>query len=315
MKKIDVHKSRDAAAAEAVSMMADLKYFDEQFIYYTTAYVEKQTIKYRLHENADKMYSFFINSPQRGLYPVEITQHGYFKKVPSGKESEVAVEVQNNTLNNLKNMYPKELFRFLDALGKLSPNDSAAKIMRKWQEELELCFIEEKINLFWGELQAVQAAKLLTEDTFFTLKEWVEDRKAQIAKHENVPWHRKHTIHGFMYWENGVKKVYVNAQYSLAMQRLCEIKEQGAYCTPLFTKKYWLDSKSERKLLEWREVFKNDLLEAMDDSYLNYLKEIHQLPSVIDSMAFKEMTQAIDTDKYPSAKQVLNYYKTVLNIR
>ena len=54
----DIYKSRDVTTAETVAQMAQLKYFDEQYLYYGCAYLYEGTIKYRLHENAEKIAAF-----------------------------------------------------------------------------------------------------------------------------------------------------------------------------------------------------------------------------------------------------------------
>ena len=56
----DIYKSRDASASDLVAIMMELKYFDEQFLYYGLAYAEDGVIKYRL--NASKKAFFPLTS-------------------------------------------------------------------------------------------------------------------------------------------------------------------------------------------------------------------------------------------------------------
>ena len=47
----EIYQSRDVSTAEMVAVMMELKYFDEQFLYYGLAYAEDGVIKYRLNDN------------------------------------------------------------------------------------------------------------------------------------------------------------------------------------------------------------------------------------------------------------------------
>lgn len=302
---------KDENCAGMVAIMMELKYFDEQFVYYGTAYVENNVIKYRIHDKAEKMYQFFEKSAQKSLYPLGIVRYVQYKKVPSGKENEVASEVQASLVEYLKQIYPKELFYLVQKVGETKANNNAQDILQSWQDKLELCFEEDQINLFAGAVKMAYQAKLIDDKVFQQFMEWVENKVTQIISHTNSKWRKPYKMHGFIYWENGKLKIYVNALWQKAAERFYEIKASKLFCTPIFSKTYWLDSMPAWDLTKWRSKFEKDLTLLMDDEYCAYLKQIWSLPAVANKELYQQLSQRIDIEQYPEAKKVLDYYAAV----
>ena len=87
----EIYQSRDVSTAEMVAVMMELKYFDEQFLYYGLAYAEDGVIKYRLNDNPLPLCRFWADCTQKGLYPTGLTQHVQLAKVPSTRPMGTAV--------------------------------------------------------------------------------------------------------------------------------------------------------------------------------------------------------------------------------
>ena len=199
----DIYKSRDTTVSELVAQMMELKYFDEQFMYYATAYVENDVIKYRLNRSASAMYDFWANSMERHIYPTGVKRHVQLLKVPSGKEEEKAMEVRDTFIIKLQKMFPKELFQMLAALGAVPPTDGAKDLLEQWQDELELCYEEDQICLYAEASKEAYNRKILTDETWEKIKQWVKSRQEQISRNQNVIWNNKKYIYGYLFEQNG----------------------------------------------------------------------------------------------------------------
>ena len=242
---------------------------------------------------------------------MEIVRFVQYRKVPSGKENEIAAEVQADFAEHLKQIYPKQLFQAIQKLGAIKAENTAKPIIEVWQDSLELCFVEDKINLFAGAVQMVYQAKQITDATFRQMMDWVEDKHAQIVSHTNVRWRKPCKMHGFLYQEYGKQQVYVNALWHKAVERQHEIKTKGLVCTPIFSKEYWMDSVPGWDLTKWRSKFEEDIKVLMDESYFERLQQLWNLPSVVDNVQFQQLCESIDLETYPAAKKVIDYYGTV----
>lgn len=304
-------KVRDEECAGIVAVLMELKYFDEQFVYYGTAYVENNRIKYRMHDKAEKMYQFFEKSAQKNLYPTEVIRYVQYKKVPSGKENDIAAEVRISLAEHLKEIYPKELFYLLRKTGVVPASNSAYPILLQWQDKLELCFEEDQIMLFVGVVKMAYKAKMIDTVALQQFLDWADDKTAQIASHTNLKWRKPHQMHGFLYWENGKLKSYVNALWYKVAERQYELLANKRLCTPIFSKTYWLDSMPTRDLLKWRDTFEKELPVLMDDTYCDYLHQIWNLPPTIDRAWYQELCSGIDVSQYPEAQKVLDYYGNI----
>lgn len=304
-------KVRDEACAGMVAVLMELKYFDEQFVYYATAYVENNKIKYRMHDKAEKMYRFFEKSTQKNLYPTEVIRYVEYKKVPSGKENDVAVEVQASVVEYMKEIYPKELFYLLRKTGAVSASNNAYPILLQWQDNLELCFEEDQITLFVGAVKMAYRAKMIDTVILQQFLDWADDKIAQIVGHTNLKWRKPYQMHGFLYWENGKLKSYVNALWYKVAERQYALLADKLLCTPIFSKTYWLDSIPTRDLLKWRDTFEKEISVLMNDTYCDYLHQIWNLPSTVDRDWYQKLYSGIDVSQYPKAKKVLDYYGNI----
>lgn len=305
----DIYKSRDVSTAEMVAIMMELKYFDEQFMYYGCAYAQDGVVKYRLNENAKSLYRFWKNSEENGIYPTNIVKYVRLLKVPSGKENERSVQVQKEFAEKLKATYPLTLFRALNDLGAEPAFDAAEEILRDWQEELELCYDADKIELFAGAVKMSFDAKLLKKATFARFKHWIEERKELISNSDNVIWRDKRIFYGFMYWQDGQAKVYSNAEKVIVHEHRYELLCQKVFCTPIFAKGFWFDAEPVRKISGWRDIFEKYLFALMQDDYIEYLQQIRQLPAAVEKEKMDRWLEQIDGRQYPEALRVLNYYQ------
>lgn len=304
----EIYKNRDATTTSLVAIMAELKYFDEQFLYYGTAYAEDGKIKYRMNENALPIYQFFAHASERKLYPIPVVNYIQMRKVPSGKESEIAAEVRKQFVERLEEDYPKELFQILLRFGNTISSDRALPIFLDWQEELLFCFHADSIQLFSGAIQWAFDAKLLRLESFNKLMAWCDERKEQIQHSTNVIWRDKRFYYGFLYWKDEHLEAYSNAELSIVMEHLCALMIDGIYCTPIFEKYYWFDSNPSWNIKKWRIQFEQDMKQQMNEKYFYWIKKILAVPAVIDAQLFQNSVDKIDGDKYPLAVKALLFY-------
>ena len=305
----EIYQSRDVSTAEMVAVMMELKYFDEQFLYYGLAYAEDGVIKYRLNDNPLPLCRFWADCTQKGLYPTGLTQHVQLAKVPSGQEAIIAAQVRQTFVDKLKGLYPKSLFQALTLLGQTAATNAAQDLLDLWQDELELCFIPERISCFAGLCQMAYEAKLLTEPVFQALSQWSRQRSEQIHNCENVIWHDKRYFYGFMYWQGGQAHIYSNAELPLVLSHAYSLQATGLPCTPMRRKYYWFDAHPSWSIAAWREQFETDLLHLYDADYLQRFQALRALPPALSPRRFAAACSSVDTTIYPQAAQVLGYYQ------
>ena len=305
----DIYKSRDVSTAEMVAMLAELKYFDEQFIYYGCAYAQDGVVKYRINEKAEKLYRFWQNSEANGIYPTNITKYVQLLKVPSGKEQEKRLLVQQAVVEKLKEDYPLILFQALSDLGATVAEDRAAEILRTWQDELDLCYEEDRIELFAGCVRLAFEAKLLTKTTFQAFEKWLEARKEIIGNCENVIWRDKRYFYGFVYWQDGRAQIYSNADETIVQKHRYDVLCQKMYSTPIFTKYYWFDSQPQYTISQWRALFEKQLLALVQEEGSKYLQQIWQLPAIVQKAQLDKWLEQMAGQQYTDALQVLSYYQ------
>lgn len=187
----EIYKNRDAETTSLVAMMAELKYFDEQFLFYGTVYVEHGIIKYRLNSKALPIYQFFYKAAERDLCPTMIMKHIQMKKVPSGKEEVIAAEVRNDFVQELQRCYPRELFLILYELEKTPNSDIAKEFLLKLQDELQFCYKIDEITLLMGLINMAYDAKKVRKESYNQLICWCNKRMEQIQQSVNVIWSEK----------------------------------------------------------------------------------------------------------------------------
>ncbi len=304
----EIYKSRDVTTAEEVAQLMELKYFDEQFLYYGTAYAEEGRVKYRLNRNGMAIYDFLISSARRNVYPIGVETYVQLIRVPSGKEEILAAEVRENFVEKLKATYPKEIFQALNRLGHVPPTDQAKGMLQQWQEELELCYDPDEIQLYAEVVQEAFVRKLLCAESLEQLQRWAGRRQEQIRSNEHPIWREKRCIYGFLYRQNGNFLPYSNAEKQVALERRYTLQCKGVFCTPIFAKEYWIDTKPDQSMLLWRKQFEEEMRSRMTGTYLDRLQMLRDLETPVSSAYFRAQMGKIDVARYPSTLPVIRFY-------
>ncbi|PWM49706.1 MAG: hypothetical protein DBX41_06740 [Clostridiales bacterium] len=307
----DIYKSRDVTTAETVAQMAQLKYFDEQYLYYGCAYLYEGTIKYRLHENAEKMAAFWEKSFEFGIYPTDISKYVRLLKTPSGKEYEKAEQVQREFALKLAQTYPQELFLALKELGDIAPTDAALAELTLWQDELDLCYERDKIELFSGAVALCFKQKKLCTASYEQFKQWIKARLDLINNCECSIWRDKHWFYGFGYQDGASAQFYANASEFIARSHHYDLMSEGASCTPIFKKAYWFDENPDWPIRKWRSRFEEDMKGLMSEEYQQRLRHLSEVSVTADKEKLAYWLTAVDGEKFPQAHKVLSYYRSL----
>lgn len=303
-----IYKNRDAEATSEVSVLLELKYFDEQFLYYGTAYAENGRVKYRIHDNAEAMYRFVTYSAEQNRYPTEIRTYVKMEKVPSGMERNVEEKIRLAFVEQLQKDYSPELFRLLERYGNIPANDDAFAMLEGLREALEYCYQEEQIVLFTGLVQEAFDEKILTNASRIKLQDWI-DRRLAIIRECQTDTGRKRTFYGFMALEQDEWKLYANAEEINIRNKRYQKMTEGVLCTPVFSKVYWLDKVPQRSLKGWRDVFSAEIHEYMDDAYQNQVRMLHDIPGPIDRQRFGDDAQKVADRLTTLDERTLHYYE------
>lgn len=310
----EIYHNRDAETAIEVSRLMELKYFDTQFLYYGVAYAEQGRVKYRLHDNAERMVRFVGQCAEKGLYPTEIRSRTTLKKAPSGHEQIVAEEARQEFVELLKQEYPVEFYRGLTGLGETVADNTAEERLREEQKKLEYCYDPDKIQLFQGLVQMAFEQKVLQPGALQEFRTWSRKRLEVIRDCTNIFRNRKKTFYGYRYLENGVWHSYCNGDLITAEKRRYEAMVQGMVCTPMAAKDYWLDSCPDKKIPLWKaeaEAYFNTL---MDEAYLACLLDLRNMHNHVDAEKLAELIHRMEQQNAHQAVRTLRYYQNCWNV-
>lgn len=309
----DIYKSRDVTTTEMVAIMMDLKYFDEQFMYYGCAYAKNGQIIYRIHDKVDRLYHFWRNSEDYNIYPTNITRFVRLLKVPSGKEREKAQLIEAEFVDKLKRTYPMLLFRALDDMGKTKNLNLSWSILDAWRERLEICYDTDQIELYHGAVQIAYDAKLLLKESYDVLIEWLKQRKELIDSCENVLCQDKKYFYGIAYWDDDKMNIYSNAEEYIVSEHRYNLMTQGIPCSYIFGKYYWIDSEPSLSNKKWRDRFEKDFSAALTQDNVHDLKALYSLPNAVNEEKYlnwqRKIENNIQDESIEVARSVMAYYK------
>lgn len=302
----------DAICVQEVNQMYNLGCFAEQFVMYSTCFLQEQTCYYFVSDKAENAYQFAQRQLNDDIFCLPINKQTQEALVPSGHRENLNQQFKWQAAQKLKEEGAREAARLVASMAKPA-NNVAAELLEQLKKSLAGCFEEEKLQIFAGLVQFAFTAKKITPLCYLQFQQWLADVTQDMAG-ERI----KHAMHervytGFAYFQqDGSIGYYYNAVEAMTLERQCALQCQKQLVTPIFRKRYCFNDIDQ--LNDIARAFKETLHSHLNASYRALLQQIYQLPGAIERERFGEIYDQQHHVDHPLSVQMLNYYGVLWNL-
>lgn len=298
---------RDAQCAEDVGKMAELGYFEEEFVFFGCAYLENGHIKYHISGKEERICDFIEDCVLLNLYPTPVREILQRQLVPSGELESIKIKYKLQLAKMMQSDYPRIYFDTLQRFSTVANSDDAYSLLLDIQEKLEGRFEEEELHIYEGLVQMAFEAKVLTRQSYDTIHLWLKKMRMQMEDDVIIKETFSRTLYGFVYEKaEGQLDYFFNAQKTAAMKQKMILEQNGFLVSPLFIRTYWLDALA--KLAQAKQDYAQHMSEVFNKNYMNLVREIRNLPSVIEREEFLQALSSLETQGYLTAQTALKGY-------
>ena len=300
------------AASEFESAMA-LGCFDQEFMYFATAYQDEQGVAYRISAKEIRLHQFVEQAATLGLYPTPVKRYIKRTPCPSGYESKIRQSVKIQAAQALRDIYNAAYFQALRSLSTTEPNNSAYPLLAQWQEELDGVYDHEQLALYQGLLLTALESKVLTVKSYLTLDGWLQGVYKELEDDIIAKGLYKKVLSGFAYaLPAGDWHYFYDAKIEVTYNEKAAKEQQGYQTTPIFVRERWLKDMSQFR--QMRQQFAGDYQAYCTQGYLARLQAIKNLPSPISPPDFHRQLALVQTNCSPEAAQVFASYRYKWNV-
>ena len=267
-------KFRDLQVAEDFSKMAELGYLDKEFTMYGAAFEEEGKRRYIITSEVSKLYDFDQSLAQRQVYLSPVLTLTKVCPVPSGCDDDIARSVKIDLAKKLAAVYSKDFFAAIQALSAAAvPTDEAEALLSTWQEQLDGCFVEEKLQLFEGLARYAFIRRILTEAAYQRYQDWLRLTRREMEDDVTVKDLFERTFYGYAQWQDNQSVRYItNANKGSIYLKWRSAQLEGQTVTPIFTKTYGYNY--TYTVNEARDAFKSDLRQILGATYLETVAKL-----------------------------------------
>ncbi|SHN59686.1 hypothetical protein [Desulfitobacterium chlororespirans] len=301
--------NKDLQIAEDFSKMAEFGYLDQEFTMYGAAYLgTDEQMKYLISSKRDEIYRFMAMSAYQGLCPTPASSYTEICPVPSGYEEDIALQVKFRLAKKLQQDYQKPLLAALRELAAVDGNDAAYELLVKEQEKVEDLYDRDILLVYEGLVDMAFKKKLLSLRSLNEFNRWINKIKKQMEDDLVVNDILEKTFYGYVYQGgDGTLKYRVNAQYESIYNFTLETEEQGCRPSPIFHKKYFYNYRYT--LGEAKNDFNVFLKKLLNRDYMEIINALNRMPSPIDRVKFKNLSEHYRAQNDHKALETLGYYE------
>ena len=285
-------KFRDIQVAEDVGKRAELGWLDVEFIMYGSAFYEKKEdqMYYIVSSQAKDVYAFLKKSNLQDIYPSIVDKLTLKCPVPLGTKEWIAEEIKKELANQLRDMYPKEVFQILYHYDR--KNNIAAKKLWDIADKIEGLFHKEQLNIFQIMIEYAYEHHLLSLEELDKLMEWLRKEKMNSCDISRLREKDLKIMYGMILQKQDASEVVVvDAKIENVAQKMIEVEQKGYIVSPIFERAFELDHMSTptklRKIFQqelqstisikwWEELFirQKSEMKMLQEDFLEDLKEI-----------------------------------------
>lgn len=277
---------RDIQCSSSVGKMAELGKFDQEFTVYGCAYRQSGETYYRVSEHAETIYRFCERSRLSGLYTTKVMSYTERTGVPSGTKDDIWEESKWALAQQLSEIYPDRYLDFVNHLSGIPSNNAAWALLQPWQKHLEGRFERDQLQLFGHVIDYCFGAKLLYQDNYGQLKDWLENNWRQMEDDVIIKDVYERTLYGIAYRQYGQIFYEYDAKYANVYRKRQQYLSEGVLVTPIYSQTYWFNTFNKFPDVKAQYL---DKLGQILAPCLMLMEKIHQLPSFIAPEKFKEL--------------------------
>lgn len=295
---------RDIQCGSSVAQMEQLGKFAQEFTVYGCAYRQDGETYYRISEHAETIYRFCERSRLSGLYTTKAMSYTERTGVPSGTQDDIWEESKWMLAQQLSEIYLDSYLDLINQLSAFPSNNAAWALLQPWQKRLDGRFERDRLQLFGHVIDYCFGAKLLYQNNYRQLKDWLEDNWRQMEDDVILKGTFERTLHGIAYQRYGQIFYEYDAQYAKVYQKRQQYLSEGVLVTPIYSQTYWFDTFN--KFTEVKVQYLDKLSQLLAPCLI-LMEKIHQLPSFIAPEKFKKLYQQA-VQEYGEVAEELKVY-------
>ena len=296
----------DAIAAAQSRELLDSGFMEEEFACYGTAYIENGKIKYYISSTERSMNKFVANSIMHNIYPTPAKYYVTRRNVMAGMKDEMRQKFKWQTAYNLKQEYPHIYFEAMEQLSGYPMDDKAMPILSALKEEVENSFDRDALEIFRGLALEALTMKHLTKEGYAYWMNWLDDEYRKMEEDILEYNYYRRSYSGFGYESNGKILYKGNAFETKTIEHRNKAITEGKLVTPILRKNYFAGTYGE--LDQGRDDFKVLLQSYYNVGFMEIVRTLHELPSVVPKQEYLNWYQKIEETKKEKAIESFKYH-------
>lgn len=298
---------RDLGAVDEVGLRAQLGWFDKEFRYYGTAYLQNGEEHYLISGNAMRLYDFVEDQLENGVFCTPVETYARRCPVPSGAEDYMARDFKLQLGKRMQALYPEEFLTDFQCAFSDVASDAAEPLLSWWRESIDGLFESEYLDLFELLLHQAASAKLLKPLTRYRFRQWLDDVRGDMSEDLVVKNNCRQDFYSLSYVDGGKRKRNINAQKDQLYLLTGKLLKRGIRPSPIQGKTYWF-SRSDRPVTA-RRSYESWLQSPLMEFFIDQAEAINRLAPAIDAERYEEKRMEWLNEYGRQIDGFLGYYK------
>lgn len=306
--------NRDIQLDKDVGEMASMGKFGKEFAVYGYAYLDNAQEKYVISVKPENIYDSREALLLQGYYPSSVLEIHERHFIPSGMQETITSDTKFKLAKKLRMAFPNEFLSVLSSYGKIEAVNTAAPLLWKMQEYLDGIFDIEKLHMFENLLNLAIVSKVLQKQDYLKLQEWLSQNYKDIEEDMVEKSEFSKVFYGICYINPKGKLEYLtNALRERVYYHKYELEKKGVIASPVLKKAFFYSY--EYPLVKTRQDYFQYLQATYNLEYMHFVQRLKELPNSIPTMEFLHDCKECERKYGAYAKDVLQYYKYLWNIK
>ena len=298
---------RDEMCRNDVSRMAELGKFGEEFTFYIFTYSHLGRRKYCISEYPEQIYNYRQQCLLAGIYPTFIERSSQRYMIPTGRREGIKQQARIQLAKQVQEKYPKWYLNLLESYGILEPNNTAYELLKEMQGHWNGFFDANHLQLYNDLIEQAFLSKCLNPQSYEQLRQWSRKMSEQSGLFDEPAHSQIRFFSAFLYEDESGRMALEQGLFKYKMVASKEKYElAGKLTTPIFTKAYWFE--------DIRHRFESEAHEYLLGDYLDAVKALKKLPSVLNHREFREKIDIIQHVGDPKLVQLLGWFGNLWNL-
>lgn len=299
---------RDIQCADDVRKMAEMRRFDQEFAAYgTLEYRPDGTEWYHAAADEERLIVNMEKATYNGSFFTPVIALRERTPAPAGFDEILNQAVKLALLSQMKRVY-KGYLEAIVPFYRVPSNNLAYPLLAQYRDEIDGYFDEHRNQLFWGSVQEAYKRKILTRAGYDKLRLWYEDVTRQMEDTPVIGDTFSRTFYGFVYLENGSRRIFIDAKRTAAARTRAEKRRAGAVVGTIMHRTCYFHTFAQMRSI--KAEFGEWVTEACDERYFRLLEELDAIGGVIDGNALAEAAAAFSSKE---AGDAFAYYAALWN--